>query len=78
MYYDSYNGLEIAAKKAYHDEPLSSSSDEADNGPPGAEIEMHAMGSQLNDSMLFEGGSRGAGSRRDKKNSKKNNNGGQE
>jgi hypothetical protein len=21
MYYDSYNGLEIAAKKAYHDEP---------------------------------------------------------
>ena len=59
MYYDSYNGLEIAAKKAYYDEPSSSSSDEADNGPPGGEIEMHTLGSQLNDSMLFEGGSRG-------------------
>ena len=46
MYYDSYNGLEIAAKKAYHEEPWSSSSeDEIDNGPPGAEIEMNTLGS---------------------------------
>ena len=46
MYYDSYNLLERAAKKAYHEEPWSSSSeDEIDNGPPGAEIEMNTLGS---------------------------------
>jgi sorbitol-specific phosphotransferase system component IIC len=80
MYYDSYNGLEIAAKKAYHEDPWTSSSEEeVDNGPPGGEIEMHKLGSQLNDSMIYEGGSRGSSNRRDKKSSKnKNNNGGQE
>jgi hypothetical protein len=80
MYYDSYNGMDIQAKKAYHEESWTSSEDEVDNGPPGGEIEMHKLGSQLNDSMLYEGGNRGAsGGRRDKKASKnKNNNGGQE
>jgi hypothetical protein len=82
MYYDSYNGLEIAAKKAYHEEEWTSSEDEADQGPPGSEIEMNPLGSQLNDSMLYEGGGsngRGGGRGRDKKSSKnKNNNGGQE
>ena len=40
---------------------------------------MSSLGSQLNDSMIYEGGSRGGGgNRRDKKSSKKSNNGGQE
>jgi hypothetical protein len=79
MYYDSYNGLEIAAKKAYHEEEWTSSEDEVNPAPPGSHIEMSSLGSQLNDSMIYEGGSRGGGgNRRDKKSSKKSNNGGQE
>ena len=75
MYYDSYNGLEIAAKKAYHEDEWTSSEDEVNPGPAGSEIEMSSLGSQLNDSMIYEGG-RSSG--RPKKGSKKNNNGGQE
>jgi hypothetical protein len=41
MYYDSYNGFELAAKKAYHEEEWTSSEDDIDNGPPGSEMEMH-------------------------------------
>ena len=78
MYYDSYNGLEIAAKKAYHEDPWSSSSeDEVKPGPPGSNIEMSSLGSQLNDSMIYEGGNRNS-TRKDKNSRKKNNNGGQE
>ena len=45
MYYDSYNGLEIAAKKAYLEEEWTSSDDEVENTPAGSEIEMHTLGS---------------------------------